>query len=76
MNIPIKQKETHRLVISKGREMEGRTGSLALADASCYLYDRMDGQQTSPVWHKKLYSVSYDKKQWKKYEEELISICI
>ena len=54
MNIPIKQKETHRLVISKGREMEGRTGSLALADASCYLYDRMDGQQTSPVWHKKL----------------------
>ena len=63
MNLPMKQKQTHRhreqtCGCPGGRE-EGWTGSLGLADAAS-IY-RMDKQQGPAAEHRKPCSISWDK---------------
>ena len=75
MNISTKQKQNHRhrqqtCGCQGGGEMEeGRTGSLGLAEANYYI--RMDKQQGPTVQHRELYSVSYDKPQWKRLSKRV-----
>ena len=64
MNIPMKQKQTHRhgehrLVVAKFGGMEW-IGSQSLADVNHYLY-RVDKQQGPTMQHRELYPISCDK---------------
>ena len=66
MNLSTKQKQTHRhrkqTCSSQGEGVEeGCIGRLGLADTNCYIVYRMDKQQIPAVWHRGLYSVSWDK---------------
>ena len=71
MNLSVKQKQTLRTRVqgycNQGRECWGEewTGRLGLADVNCYI-QKLDKQQGPTMQHRKLYSVSYDKPQWKR----------
>ena len=68
-NEPMKQKLTHienRSVIAKRGEEQGREKLGGWGQEIQTITHRVDGQEHPTVQHRELYSISWDKLQWKR----------